>query len=283
MAWYDDNTRKSYVATYKDEKSMRSEVEAAAHKGFVTQAMTRKGNEWTVSYQRDDRAWARIQVEQALQNLDAERGKLLQAASKVSTLEADLQSRFRAARTETSNPTQLEQRLLKAVTDLIAARKAANTQRQVLIASYPQLAAVRDEATRMQVQVQGADRDVDAETAPLKAEIDAEGRRILSDEDLQRKQQAVVKQVQEWQRIVGDRWGAQSKLARLQAKSGSLMKQPMNSTSLQPPPPTVSKAEAELTRLQVRLNVLETQLQHCESDLLRELEARDKRIVAVAG
>ena len=37
MAWYEDKTKSTYIATYKDEKAMRREVEAAAKFGWVPQ------------------------------------------------------------------------------------------------------------------------------------------------------------------------------------------------------------------------------------------------------
>lgn len=37
MAWYDDKKKTVYVATYKNEKDMRKEVEAASKKGWVPQ------------------------------------------------------------------------------------------------------------------------------------------------------------------------------------------------------------------------------------------------------
>ncbi len=285
MAWYQESIRKTYVATYKNEKLMRAEVEAAARFGFVTQTMTHKGQVWTVTYYRDERLWARIQVEQALIQISMEREKLRQLEGKIVGLQGDLQARFQAARNETSNPTKLESALFKVITDLISTRRAANNQRQTVLTAYGVLGMARTEATRFQVEVPQANIDIEAEAAPIRRRFAEEEKYLQKEESLQQAQQAVVKAVQAWQNAVGDRWGLRGKVENADKKLAS------TSTLLTAAPAKESgkiatkarAAEAELTKHQTKLEAAETLLKQRESDLLRELEARDASLAALSS
>lgn len=282
MNWYEDTKRRTYVATYSIEKLMRAEVEAAARFGFVTQTMAHTGKVWTVTYHRDERAWARIQVENALQQLSQEQEKLHQAKSKINGLQSDLQARFRAARNETSNPTQLEKRLLQAITDLIAARNAANLQRQAVLTSYATLKTARAEAAKLQIEVPQADRDVEAESAPIRSEMNAEEHYLERELALQRVQENVLKAVQEWQKVVGDHWGAAGKVSGAEKKAAS-HQAAATTVDLKAASAAEAKAraaEAELARHKTKLGAMEALLQQQEAELLRQLAARDRVYMA---
>jgi acyl-CoA thioesterase FadM len=284
MAWYHDNTRQTYVTTYRDERSMRAEVEAAAGVGFVTQTMARRGNQWTVTYHRDERTWARIQVETALEQVNRERAKLDQAKGKTGTLVAEIEPRFRAARAETSNPTQLEQRLLKSITDLIAARQAANAQRRMVLASHSALKSARDAAAKLQVEVPHADIN-EAETATLSSEIDDEMKHLEGDQALQRAQQSVVKAAQEWQKVVGDRWGAHGKVTNAARGIAAIATPLVTAQSIlsRSSDSKVQAAQTEHAKRQAQLEALDALLQQREGALLHELEARDNCVAVVLG
>lgn len=285
MEWYQDQTRKTYVVTYRNEKEMRTQLELAAHYGFVSQAMTRKGQEWTVTFHRDERTWARLQVEQALAQVHQEQAKLQQTEDRIAGLQNALQSSFRAARTQTSNPTELEKKLHKSITDLIAARNAANAQRLLVLNAYTSLSARRAEAAKLQVEVPQADINVEAESAPIRSESAREGQRLEREQALQQTQQQVLKAVQEWQKVVGDWWGANTRVAKIESKVAGA-RTSTTTVDTQVPAADNSKAraaEVELTKHRTKAEALETLLQQREADLLLYLEARDRDVAAVIG
>lgn len=264
---------------------MRAEVEVAAHFGFVTQTMAHSGKAWTVTYHRDERTWARIQVENALQQLSQEREKLRQTKAKIGGLQSNVQSSFRAARNEASNPTQLEVRLLQTIKDLIAARNAANLQRQVVLNSYETLRTLRAEAARLQVDVPQANIDVDVASAPIRGEMNEEAQYLERELTLQRTQENVLKAVQGWQKVVGDRWGAVGKVSGSERKAVA-HRAPTTPTDLKAssaPETKARAAEAELAKHRAKLDAMEASLRQQEAELLRQLEVRDRDIAAVLG
>lgn len=285
MTWYQDNTRKTYVATYKDEKSMRAEVEAAARFGFVTQAITRQRNEWTVTYHRDEYTWARIQVENALQQLSQERSKLEETKFRIERLQSGLQSRFRAARNETSNPSQLEQQLLKSISDLVSARHAANEQRQTLLNAYILLRMRRTEAAKLHVDVPQANINIEAESALLSKEIDAEILLLQPEETLQTSQQQVLKAVQEWQKTVGNKWRTHAKVSKTEKQVTAVRTIPAtaDTKAANTAASKTRSAEIKLAKHQTNLGAIESLWEQQEEYLLRQLETRDRDIAAVLG
>ena len=111
MAWYDDKGRATYVATYKDEKSMQRDVEAAAKRGWLVQgtagvgghinvgktaarvALTgelgllfgasRSKDKITITFVRDEAWLARSGVEEASHTYEERERKLAKAADQV--------------------------------------------------------------------------------------------------------------------------------------------------------------------------------------------------------
>jgi DNA repair exonuclease SbcCD ATPase subunit len=285
MAWYEDKTRKTYVATYSSERLMRSEVEAAARFGFVTQDVAPHKQGWTVTYYRDERRWARIQVEQALKQISLERDKLRQMESKIVGLRGDLQARFQAARKEASSPTKLESALLKAISDLISDRRAANTQRQTVLATYRTLDTARAEAAALKEEILQANLiDIDKESAPLRRKFAEEEQQLQQEEALRQAQQAVLKAVQAWQNAIGDRWGLHGKVEGADKKltSTSTLLTAADARESGKIATKVRAAEAELAKHQTKLETIETVLQQRENYLLRELEARDTCMAALS-
>lgn len=280
MAWYQDSSRKTYVATYQNDKVMRAEVEAAAQFGFLTQAIAHNRSQITVTYQRDERAWARIQVETALSQLQAAKNRTQAAQTKTFSLTNEVATRLRAARNETSNPTQLEQKLLKAISDCITARQAAISESQSLMSAYALLTTARDEAAKLHVVVPQAEIDVPSEYDRIRAEIEQENIRLGQDQSLRESQQRVVSQVQTWQKAVGDRWGARSKLAGAEKALARASTATTGATSAGSHSQT---AEAKRAQHQARLAELDGILQEREAALLTVLEGRDKAMQATSS
>ncbi len=282
-AWYQDNSRKTYVATYTNEKTMRAEVEASAKFGWVTQTMasSRKG-QWTVSYLKDERARVRIQAEEAFGQVGEMRGKLVQAVGKVSALEAAVRQRFQGVRTETSNPTQLEQRLLKSIKELVSARQAAITQRNLVLGAYGTLQSAYEEAENMRVDVSHVKTDIPPEMAALRQDIGIESERLQRDRALQEVQEAVVKPVQDWQIAVGNQWGARSKIAKADQQLAKTQQSPAaggNETQATSANAKTRSLRAERVKHEESLRSAETLVQQREAALVGCLQARDARMM----
>lgn len=286
-AWYQDNTRKTYVATYMNERVMRAEIEAAAKFGWITQTMasSHKG-QWTVSYIKDEQARVRIQAEDAFRQLGEQRSKLVQAVGKVHSLETDTRQRFHAVRMETGNPTQLEQKLLKTIKELVTARQAAITQRNVVIGAYGMLQSAHQEAEKLRVDVSHVKADFSSETATLRQEIATESGILQRERAIQEAQEAVVKPVQDWQRAIGDHWGTRSKGFKASQKLASIQQNPAAGEDGAPAiglNTSAQAVQAEQAKHEEAIRTAEALVQQREAVLVERLKTRDAQLAVLVG
>ena len=271
MAWYNDDTRRAYVATYTDEKSMQAEVEVASLSGFIAQSTTRRGKEWTVTYHRNERELARVHLQTAVGAIATARNTLTEARDKAAHAQTVVESLFHAALTERSNPTQLEQKLLRGCGDLVTARQEVIAKCESTIAALASLQKVRSDAAREQVTLPQAEFDLDVEIAQLNVEIQQQRNQLGLERSLQHAQQTVVRVVQVWQRSVGEKWGADQQHAKVANKLAILKMTPKSDTKNK-----ATTLEAQKAMHQAKLEKLDVQLQENEDLLLKELQIRDR-------
>jgi len=227
MAWYNDKSRKTYVATYKNEKDMRKDVEEAVKFGWMLQdsaaigghinvgrtvlpavatgglsllfGASRSKDKVTVTYVRDERWLARNAVDEALRGYrDVQQGMrdgIARERSERGTLEARIKASEEIDGFEREAP---EKDLETALRQSIKITGSALEQCQKMPAKAATLREALQQATRVGADPPQMSFDPDAEALQVKADIDRLAGWLRQEQELLTSQQNVMKLLHEW-------------------------------------------------------------------------------------
>jgi len=228
MAWYNDKSRKTYVATYKNEKDMRGDVEEAVKFGWTLQnsaaigghinvgrtvapavltgglsllfGASRSKDKVTVTFVRDERWLARHAVDEALRGYrDVQQGMrdgIARERSERDTLEARIKASEEIDGFEREAP---EKDLETALKQSIKTTGSALEQCQKMPAKAAALREALQQATRVGADLPQMSFDPDAEALQVKADIDRLAGWLRQEQELLTCQQNTMKLLHEWQ------------------------------------------------------------------------------------
>ena len=221
MAWYDDNKRMTYVATYKNDKEMRKDVEQAAKHGFVPQHQTGQSameggligafgvtlgsattrHSFTLSYVRDPRWLVRQRLEEVRKPLAKLERAATNARGDASQRALEVERLLAAQVALTAVDGSGESQLLKAFQQLSRARTDAQKKLESFRVALDSAWVAEDAATNIGVSLDSTPypRDMGVQ---LRAEMHSHAQRNELESRLARAQEELVRQIGEvdkWQ------------------------------------------------------------------------------------
>jgi len=312
MAWYHDKQRTTYIATYKDEKQLRKEVEEAAKFGWAPQGAaavgghinvgrtvapavltgglsllfgaSRSKDKTTVTFVRDERWLARAKAGDAMSLLKDRQGKLRMAEEETRQARLVLENRLEEAQQNQSLERDTLEKDIEASLKVVSkALEAGRNHRQdALIA----LSSVRDaysHAARVDAEVAPLTFNAETEIDRLRKGAAGETERVRRAQELRGAQEGVMRALRDWQEASKKRQKAQSTVgdADIQLTEARANADVAPAERAEKVARKVREAEAERAKRQADLDNSQIELNRCEASLRTALAQRDSLATAL--
>ncbi|MCL4535313.1 MAG: hypothetical protein M1370_09180 [Bacteroidetes bacterium] len=313
MAWYDDKNRATYAATYKDEKSLRKELEEVTKHGWMIQdtssvgshinvgrtvtgavltggisllfGASRSKKEVTVVFVRDPRWVAQRQIDEAVKPLKDRQSDYDKAVAELGKERNQFKARLATAgQGQSLNRYSLEMEVSKALGRLIDAQKKVIKQRDQLLDVITPALVVYNNAVSLGASLPKLPTRLDSEVSRLTSEAERDDHLLEGEIHVRQVQENLVQAAHSWRE-------ASEKLSDAQRRLAYADRQIANARQLTDsvPPEQADRAakklaEAEQERAKRFADVEKwtEESSRCERSMNQILEARSPLLAALS-